>query len=103
MISTKNLSPLAEPEALKQLTRSLAILGALIQPEWEYRLYLFNSKWSAHEQMASMRNGQGDAWFCVFSSVGAPDHNSIWVQDTFNKIVTVTWYTTFSVGYTWSW
>jgi hypothetical protein len=30
-------------------------------------------------------------------------HNSIWFQDAFNKIVTVPWYTTFSVGYTRSW
>jgi hypothetical protein len=31
------------------------------------------------------------------------DHNSIWIQETFNKIITVPWYTTTSVGYTWSW
>jgi hypothetical protein len=31
------------------------------------------------------------------------EHNSIWIQETFNKIVTVPWYTTTSVGYTWSW
>jgi hypothetical protein len=31
------------------------------------------------------------------------DHNSIWVQETYNKILTVPWYTTTSVGYTWSW
>jgi hypothetical protein len=30
-------------------------------------------------------------------------HSSIWIQETFNKIVTVPWYTTSSVGYTWSW
>jgi hypothetical protein len=30
-------------------------------------------------------------------------HNSIWVQDTFNKIITVPWYTTASIGYTRSW
>lgn len=30
-------------------------------------------------------------------------HSSIWVQETFNKIVTVPWYLTTSVGYTWSW
>ena len=29
-------------------------------------------------------------------------HNSIWLQETFNKIVTVPWYTTSSIGYTWS-
>jgi hypothetical protein len=30
-------------------------------------------------------------------------HSSIWIQETFNKIVTVPWYTTSSIGYTWSW
>ena len=31
------------------------------------------------------------------------EHNSIWIQETFNKVVTVPWYLTTSVGYTWSW
>jgi hypothetical protein len=31
------------------------------------------------------------------------DHDSIWIQDMFNKIVTIPWYTTASVGYTRSW
>jgi hypothetical protein len=31
------------------------------------------------------------------------DHNAIWIQETFNKIVTVPWYVTSSIGYTWSW
>ena len=31
------------------------------------------------------------------------DHNSIWIQETYNKIVTVPWYTTASIGYTRSW
>jgi hypothetical protein len=31
------------------------------------------------------------------------DHNSIWIRETFNKVVTVPWYTTASIGYTWSW
>jgi len=30
-------------------------------------------------------------------------HNSIWIQETFNKIVTTPWYTTTSIGYTRSW
>ncbi len=30
-------------------------------------------------------------------------HNSIWIQETFNKIVTIPWYTTTSIGYTRSW
>jgi hypothetical protein len=31
------------------------------------------------------------------------DHHSIWLQETFNKVVTLPWYTTFSLGYTRSW
>jgi len=31
------------------------------------------------------------------------DHNGIWIQETYNKIPTIPWYTTTSVGYTWSW
>jgi hypothetical protein len=40
-------------------------------------------------------------------SLGAIVHfnpnNSIWIQETFNKVVSVPWYTTTSVGYAWSW
>lgn len=40
-------------------------------------------------------------------SLGAIIHvdrsNSIWVQETYNKVVTVPWYTTTSIGYTRSW
>ena len=31
------------------------------------------------------------------------DHHSIWIQESFNKIVTVPWYTTASIGYARSW
>jgi hypothetical protein len=31
------------------------------------------------------------------------DRNSIWIQEMYNKIVTVPWYTTTSIGYTRSW
>ena len=31
------------------------------------------------------------------------DHHSIWIQESYNKVVTVPWYTTTSAGYTYSW
>lgn len=31
------------------------------------------------------------------------DHNGIWVQESYNKIPTVPWYTTTGIGYTYSW
>jgi hypothetical protein len=30
-------------------------------------------------------------------------HDSIWIQETYSKVVTVPWYTTSSIGYTYSW
>jgi len=40
-------------------------------------------------------------------SIGAIVHfnnrNSIWIQESYSKVVTVPWYTTISIGYTWSW
>src|SRR5579859_2555985 len=81
MISTKDLTALLSIDKLKRLTQSIAMLDAIIQQDWEYRYYAFNSKWSAGEQMASMRNGQGDGWFCTFGPPGAFlkgfDHESV--------------------------
>ena len=31
------------------------------------------------------------------------DHHGIWIQESYNKVVTVPWYTTSSIGYTYSW
>jgi hypothetical protein len=31
------------------------------------------------------------------------DKNSIWIQESYSKVVTVPWYTTSSIGYTYSW
>lgn len=40
-------------------------------------------------------------------SLGAVVHlsgnSSIWIQESYNKVITVPWYTTASVGYTYSW
>src|SRR5215470_11971588 len=88
MISTREVSELPSHDALKKLTQALAILDAIVEPEWEYRYYSFNAKWSDTEQMASLRNGQGDSWFCVFGPPGVFlkgfDHESKmspWNQD----------------------
>lgn len=71
MISTRNLSELPGIDVLRGLTQSLAMLEAIIERNWDHRYYSFNQHWSANEQLASMRNGEGDEWFCVFSKHGA--------------------------------
>ena len=52
---------------LKQTLKSLALLNAIIEPEWEYRYYSYNSIWGENEEMASLRDGCGGEWFIWFS------------------------------------
>jgi hypothetical protein len=71
MVTKKRLDTIPDVEALKKLCQSLAMLDAIVSPEWDYRYYSFNSKWAEGEMMASMRDGSGDEYFILFDSHGA--------------------------------
>ena len=71
MVLKITLATLPDIENLRRLTQSLAMLDAIMSPDWEYRYYSFNSKWDEGEMMASMRNGSGDGYFILFNSHGA--------------------------------
>jgi hypothetical protein len=79
-ISTRDLRGLPGIDELRRLCQSLAMLDAVLMPEWEYRYYSFNSRWSRGQQMASMRDGCGNEWFILFGRHGAAmkgfDHES---------------------------
>lgn len=81
------LSPasLPPPEALRRRAQALAMLDAILSPEWEYRYYSFNAAWGDHEAMASMRNGSGDDWFLLFGPFGTGlkglDHETPFAED----------------------
>lgn len=51
---------------LKNKLKHLALLDAIIEPEWEYRYYSFNSKWADGEEMSSLRDSCGGEWFILF-------------------------------------
>jgi len=70
-ISTSTPEKLPGIEDLRRLTKSLAMLDAILSPDWEYRFYSYNAKWGPGEEMASMRNGCGDDWFLLFDGNGA--------------------------------
>lgn len=70
MISTRDLSALPNIDALRRLMQSLAMLDAILCPEWGHRYFSFNCYWSSGEQLGSMRNGQGDHWFALFNAAG---------------------------------
>ena len=57
-------------ETVRRWSQSLAVLDAILSPEWSFRYFSFNARWG-DDQMASMRNGSGDEYSIVFASEGA--------------------------------
>ncbi|MFE7902996.1 hypothetical protein ACFU3E_37050 [Streptomyces sp. NPDC057424] len=55
---------------LREHCRSIALLEAVLSPEWESRRHSFADHWSETESMALMRNGSGDEYSIVFSPFG---------------------------------
>jgi hypothetical protein len=78
--STRALGALPAIDELLRLTKALAMIEAVVCPEWESRYYSFDSKWAPGAMMASMRNGSGDDYFILFDRHGAAikgfDHES---------------------------
>jgi hypothetical protein len=70
VISTRDLSGLPDIDGLKRLMQSMALLDAILSPEWEFRCYSFNARWAEGEQMGSMRSGSGDDLFALFNDDG---------------------------------
>lgn len=83
MISTRDLSALPDVRGFRRLTRSLAMLDAIMSPEWEFRYYSFDSRWAPSEMMASMRNGHGDHWFALIGPAGIALHGLAHEAPTF--------------------
>lgn len=71
VISTRNLNPLPAVAELRRLCQSLAMLDAVLMPEWDNRYYSFDAHWGDSEMLASMRNGSGDAYAILFTDAGA--------------------------------
>jgi hypothetical protein len=62
---------LADIEAVRDCSRAMAMLDAVLCREWGYRYYSFDRAWSATEELASMRDGLGNEYSIVFSAAGA--------------------------------
>jgi hypothetical protein len=70
LISTQDLTCLPRVAGLRDLLQSMAMLDAILCPEWEDRYYSFNAHWGDGALMGSMRNGQGDDFFALFNTYG---------------------------------
>ncbi len=70
MISTSNYSSLPDKLHLQKICKAISVLDAILSPEWEYRYYSYQSKWSDNEEFCEMRNGQGDHMLILFRKEG---------------------------------
>jgi hypothetical protein len=70
-ISTRNLGGLPDVARTKRLLQSMAMLDAVLMPDWQYRYYSFDAHWGKDEMLGSMRDGAGDEFFAVFNARGA--------------------------------
>ncbi|MFI6588095.1 hypothetical protein [Embleya sp. NPDC050493] len=62
---------LPEISIVRDRSRAMAMLDAIMSPDWEFRFFSFDSHWSPTEEMASMRDGSGNEYSIVFSAAGA--------------------------------
>lgn len=61
---------LPDPSTLRRRGRALAMLDAILCPEWEYRYHGHDARWAPGHEVTSMRNGSGDGYWIVFSPAG---------------------------------
>jgi hypothetical protein len=59
---------LPPPAALESRCKALALLDAILSPDWEFRYYSFNRHWDRErgQRMASFRDGSGSEYFILF-------------------------------------
>lgn len=73
METIRDINSLPSIKSVMRVSQGLALLDAIIMPDWEYRYFSFNGRWSndSVEKMASMRDGSGSEYFIHFSKSGA--------------------------------
>lgn len=70
--SVIKISELPSIKNILKRAKGLALLDAILIPEWAYRHFSFNSRWGndGNVMMASMRDGSGAEYFLYFSVAG---------------------------------
>jgi len=57
-ISTRDLSGLGSLGTVERVAQSIAVLDAILSPEWEYRFFSFNAEWDS----AKREDGVDAGW-----------------------------------------
>ncbi|MET7312684.1 hypothetical protein ABZS68_38140 [Streptomyces sp. NPDC005571] len=64
------IAQLPAPEIVRARSKAMAMLDAVLSPEWGFRYYSYDTQWAPSEEFASMKDGSGDDYVIVFSESG---------------------------------
>jgi hypothetical protein len=64
------IAQLPDPETVRARSKAMAMLDAVLSPEWHWRYYSYDTKWGPSEELASMRDGSGNDYAVVFGEAG---------------------------------
>ncbi|UBU08822.1 hypothetical protein [Nonomuraea gerenzanensis] len=70
-MSTRRETFIAAPRFVRDRSRAMAMLDAIMSPTWEYRYFSVDSRGAPTQELASMRDGSGNDYSIVFSPAGA--------------------------------
>lgn len=79
---------LPDIQTLKRRMQSLAMLDALLCPEWEFRYFSFNGNWDHGEEMGSIRDGSGNEVYVLFTPQGCYIKEFLTTQPTLTDAYT---------------
>jgi hypothetical protein len=65
-MNNKIFTKLPAVEQCRSLMQSMAVMDAILSPNWEYRYYSYDTLWGKDEIMASMRGSDGEHYFALF-------------------------------------
>jgi hypothetical protein len=74
MTESTSLNPerIPPPAELERVCKAMAMLDAILSPEFEFRYYSYNCHWddALSQRVGSMQNGSGDEYFILFEPAG---------------------------------
>lgn len=63
----KHIKDLPKIEDIINISKSIAMIEAILMPEWEFRYFSFNKNWDNNQYMASLRDGEGSHYYILFN------------------------------------
>ena len=75
---------------VREISQAIALLDAILSPDWSSRYFSFDAEWAPGEALASMRNGSGDEYSIVAYSPNPTADSRAGTITVRDKVVAIT-------------